>query len=56
MYCKICDKPIPPQFDLCFKHRQEKIAKLKDLLSYKCIQVLRDEARYKTCPIPLTVE
>lgn len=23
MFCKICNKPCMPQFDLCFDHRQE---------------------------------
>ena len=24
MFCKKCNKPCMPQFDLCYEHRQEK--------------------------------
>lgn len=42
MYCKICDKPIPPQFDLCFEHRQEKLTKeFASLLEQQRIERLK---------------
>ena len=45
MFCRVCGKLCMPQYDLCHKHREEKIKKFKDSFKVdKCNQMHEDGA------------